>query len=124
MCVHNQTHFCQPATNAFIPDFLFSQAVSEMSLAYCVRTVHKHLSAITETVIWDVVRGVPQSLDTISVRFPISFYQQFRYLFTFVHLSQILFQSLLLSFFFLTIVLCCSDAVWQRRTGGATLPAL
>lgn len=99
MCVHNQTHFCQPAENAFVPDFLFSQAVSEMSLAYCVRTVHKHLSAITETVIWDVVRGVPQSLDTISVRFPISFYQQFRYLFMFVHLSQILFQSLLLSFF-------------------------
>lgn len=70
-----------------------------MSLAYCVQTVHKHLSVITETVIWDVVRGVPQSPDTISGRFPTSFYQQFRYLFMFVHLSQILFRSLLLSFF-------------------------
>lgn len=106
-----------------VPDFLFSQAVSEMSLAYCVRMVHKRLSAIIETAIWDVVRGVPQSPDTISVRFPTSFYQQFRCLFTFVHLSQILFRSLL-SFFFLNIVYCCSDAVWQRRTGGAALPAL
>lgn len=76
MSVHNQIHFYyfyQPAENAFVPDFLFSQAASEMTLACCVRTVHKRLSAITETVIWDVVRGVPQSPDTISVRFPTSF---------------------------------------------------
>lgn len=69
--------------------FLFPQEVSEMSSAYCAQTVHKRHSTITEAAIWDVVRGEPQSPDTISVRFPISFYQQFRYLFTSVHLSQI-----------------------------------
>lgn len=107
MSVHNQIHFdCfyQPPENAFVSDFLFSQAVLEMSLAYCVRTVHKRLSTITETAIWDVVQGVPQSPDTVSVRFPISFYQQFRYFVTFIHLSQILFHYLLLSFFSLNIV--------------------
>lgn len=109
MSVQKQIHFyCfyQPCENVFVPDFLFLQAASEMTLACSVRTVNRRLSAITETVIWDVVQGVPQSPDTISIRFPTSFCQQFRYCFTFVHLSQILFFNPCYCLFFNTLSIC------------------
>lgn len=101
-----------------------------MSLAYCVQTVHKHHSAITETVIWVVVRGEPQSPETISVRFPISFWQQFRYLFTFVHLSQISVWSLLSFFFFFfpkhftLLFRCCLEKEDRRCSASSSLSQL